>query len=192
MSNLIDQVSKKLREGKKNILNARRFVPSAVLLPLYEKDGELYIVFTKRTEKLREHKGQISFPGGKYDNKDLNLLSTALREFEEEVGVSRKKVSIIGELDNVLTVTGYVISPYVGKVPYPVKFKPSINEVEQIFSVPVKFFLKKENFYKEKKLRVKGRDFQIYYFMYEGHLIWGATARILIQFLTKVYNYKVE
>ena len=188
-SKLIEEVSKKLRTGKKNMVNARRFVPSAILMPIYEKEGELYILFTKRSNKLKEHKGQISFPGGKYDGRDLNLLSTALREFEEEMGVSRKRISILGELDNVLTVTGYVISPYVASIPYPIKFKVSENEVESIFSVPISFFLEKNDNYKQKVVTVNGKKFVIPYYLYHEHLIWGATARILLQFLKKVYDF---
>src|SRR5262245_56549999 len=88
--------------------------PAAVLVPFLEKEGETYLLFTRRTESVRDHKGQISFPGGARDPGDPSLRETALRETEEEIGVPRHAVEVLGELDDYVTVTNYMITPYVG------------------------------------------------------------------------------
>ena len=191
MENIIEIVSEKLKKNSKRTINPRRFVPSAVLLPLFLKDEDLYLIFTKRTSKVRDHKDQISFPGGKYNKKDLNLLSTALRECEEEIGVEKRHVRILGELDDVITVTGYLISPYVGVIPYPYKFKTSVDEVEDIIEVPVNGLLDDKSFRIERNLKINGKIFPVYYFFYQDHVIWGATARILKQFLEVVFDFQI-
>ncbi len=192
MEEILEEIAQKLKSNNKRSINPRRFIPSAVLMPIYMRDGELHIVFTKRTTKLKEHKGQISFPGGKYSKRDLNLLSTALRECKEEIGVEKRHVKILGELDDIITVTGYLISPYVGLIPYPYKFKTSVNEVEEIISVPVSELLEPKNFRVEKSIKVNGKTFPVYYFFYQENIIWGATARILKQFLELVFDFRPE
>ena len=105
------------RRQKQYIVDASR-VPSAVLLPIYYKQGQYYILFTKRTEKVKDHRGQISFPGGANELEDLTLLDTALRECEEEIGLDAGAVEVLGELDEMLTLhTNYLVSPFVGVSP---------------------------------------------------------------------------
>ncbi len=160
-------------------------VPSAVLLPIYYNycERQYYILFTKRTDKVKEHKGQISFPGGAYEDKDGTLLNTALRECAEEIGLVADKVEVLGELDDEVTaVSNYVVSPFVALVPWPYQFKVDGEEVEQIIEVPLRALLDKERWHKEKEI-VNGREVTLYFYHYAGRVIWGATARILVQLL---------
>ena len=112
--------------------------PSAVLIPLFYKEGHIHILLTQRSEQVIHHKGQICFPGGNYQSNDATLLQTALRETEEEIGLMAKDVEVLGELDDSSTITsGYVISPFVALIPYPYVFKPNHNEIKQIISIPL-------------------------------------------------------
>ena len=112
------------RTKKQNIiLTDTPLAPAAVILPLYQKDGEYHILFTKRTEHLEYHKGQVCFPGGGCDEQDKSLVDTALRETFEEIGVRPLDVEILGQLDNMGTVSSsFLITPFVGLIPYPYEF----------------------------------------------------------------------
>ena len=158
-------------------------VSSAVLLPIYRKCGQCYILFTKRTEKVKEHKGQISFPGGAYQEEDGTLLATALRECAEEIGLASKEVEVLGELDDIATkTTGYVISPFVAFIPRPHQFKVNSGEVKEIVEVPVSELLDKNSWREEPEV-ISGKTVTSCSFHYQGMVIWGATAGILNQFL---------
>ena len=111
--------------------------PAAVLLVLYPKDGQYCILLHKRSERVEYHKGEISFPGGAKDQEDRDSLDTALRETEEEMGIRREDVTIIGELDEVATRSGFGVRVYVGTIDYPYPFKPSNLEVAEILEVPI-------------------------------------------------------
>ena len=114
-----------------------------MLIPIYENKNGYYIVLTKRTQDVMYHKGQISFPGGAYDKDDGDLTATALREAFEEIGVRTEDVEILGNLDDQSTYTSrFVITPFVGAIPYPYKFKVSRKEVEELIEVPVSALLK--------------------------------------------------
>jgi len=150
-------------------------------VPLYLKNGEYNILFIKRTESVRTHKGQIAFPGGGYEAADRTLLKTALRECAEEIGLAADKVEVLGELDDEPSLTSnYVISPFVGIIPWPYPFMADGTETEEIIEIPIKALLSvKEN---NKELS-NGDTADSYSFNYEGRIIWGATARILSKFL---------
>lgn len=157
---------------------------SAILLPLFEKSGEYYVLFTKRTDTVRDHKGQISFPGGAHELEDLTLKDTALREAKEEIDLDAGDVEVIGELDDMLTMhTNYLISPYVGVIPWPYEFKIDTKEVERLLEVPVVALLDKNNLRHETDTDEDGKIVTGYFYNYKGDVIWGATARILTQFL---------
>jgi len=146
---------------------------AAVLLPVYKKEGECFLVFTKRT-KLTHHAGDVSFPGGSYEEKDGDLKNTALRESHEEIGLDPKDVRILGKLSEVRTLTSYyLVTPYIGLIPYPYDFKVNEKEVEELIEVPVSALQEKN----------EGR------WVYKGHVIWGVTAMILSDFLSFVSSY---
>ncbi|MFC1965562.1 NUDIX hydrolase [Chloroflexota bacterium] len=167
---------------KSRIVDAGR-VPSAVLIPIYRKQGEYYILFTKRTNIVKDHKGQISFPGGAYENHDDTLFDTALRETTEEIGLPAEKVKLLGELDDFPTSTSnYIISPFVGAIqwPYPLKIDPI--EVDEIIEIPISALLDKDCVSLETEI-IDGQEATAYFYNYQGNVVWGATARILTQLL---------
>ena len=188
---MIEQLKEALSlRQKKDLFTKKRHhvvgnpTSSAVLVPLFEKKGEYYILFTKRTDTVRDHKGQISFPGGAYEMEDLTLMDTALRECKEEIDLDAGDVEVIGELDDMMTMhTNYLISPYVGIIPWPYKFKIDPKEVERLLEVPVKALLDKDNLRHETETDGDGKIITGYFYNYKGNVIWGATARILTQFL---------
>jgi 8-oxo-dGTP pyrophosphatase MutT (NUDIX family) len=165
-----------------HIVDASR-VSAAVLVPVYHKQGEYHILFTMRAETVKEHKGQISFPGGAYEEEDGTFLNTALRECTEEIGLAAEAVEVLGELDDYLTVSsGYIISPFVGSIPWPYPLKLDPIEVDKIVEVPISALLDKRYL----RLGTETLDDQVipaYFYHYQGDIIWGATARILSQFL---------
>jgi len=162
--------------------------PSAVLVPIYEKDGEYYIVLTKRTHNLMYHKGQISFPGGAYDKEDSDLAATALREAFEEIGVRADDVEILGNLDDQSTYTSkFIITPFVGAIPYPYKFKVSGREVEELIEAPVSALLAPSAYSPETQDEA-GSSYAWGHFAYGKHKITGITARILKQLLDLVFT----
>jgi 8-oxo-dGTP pyrophosphatase MutT (NUDIX family) len=178
---VIVKLKKSLADRKKKYITNTKLVSSAVILPIFVKDDEYHILFIKRTETVKDHKGQISFPGGHFEIKDNSLLDTALRECEEEIGVPRSRVNVLGELDQFTTVTtGYVISTFVGLIPYPFDFKLDPREIDKIIEVPISTLLIEQNCIW--KSRTGSFEYQ-----YNSETIWGATAKILTQFL-EIYS----
>jgi len=158
-------------------------VPAAVLLPIYYKQGQYCILFTKRTETVKEHKSQICFPGGVYQEGDGTLMNTALRECAEEIGLMSDEVEILGELDDTVTTTsGYIISPFVGLIPWPNTLKVGPEEAEEIIEVPIFTLLDKDCLREETRI-IDHEAVSLYFYHYQERVIWGATARILKQFL---------
>ena len=156
---------------------------SAVLVPVFFKTGQYHLLFIQRTERVKNHKGQISFPGGAYEKTDGLILNTALREAEEEIGLARDDVQVLGELDDALTATSnYIISPFVGLIPYPYDFKPDKWETEELLEVPIRALLDKNCFSKGITVQ-NGQQVETYFYQYGDKSIWGATAKILQQFL---------
>ncbi len=180
------------RRQKQPIADNNR-VPSAVLLPIYDREGEFYILFTKRTEIVKDHKGQISFPGGAYEERDRTLLDTALRECSEEIGLPAEGIEVLGELDDIFTKgSSYCISPFVAIIPWPHSLRIHPEEVEEIIEVPVSALLDESCVRQETDI-IDGQKVNAYFYHYQGKVIWGATARILTQFLelwTEVMNQR--
>lgn len=166
-----------LSRRKKQRIQAGGRIPAAVLVPLYEKDGEYYILLIKRTEWVGNHKGEISFPGGIREVGDKTFLDTALRESAEEVGLSPDKVEVLGELDDEASLkTNYVITPFLAFIPWPCPLEVDGRETEELIEVPLRELLGKGYTRTEKR---GGETVTIYFYDYEGRTIWGATARIL-------------
>jgi 8-oxo-dGTP pyrophosphatase MutT (NUDIX family) len=153
-------------------------VAAAVLIPLFrDASGEPHAVLTRRRADLRRHAGEISFPGGRRDPEDADLRETALREAEEEIGLARTDVRMLGELSPVSTfVTGYLIHPFVGLIPAAQRWRPSPREVDAVLELPLRTL-------RESKARTpmerRGIAFETDAYIVAEHLIWGATARIL-------------
>lgn len=164
---------------------------SAVLLPLYRRDGEYHLLFTKRTELVQAHKGQVSFPGGACEAADGSLLQTALRECREELGLAPERVRVLGRLDDTLTRTSnYIISPFVAVIPWPYDFVVNRHEIEEVIEVPVAAFRNEDCVRRESEVFNGGVVSAVSY-SYRGRVIWGATARMLQQFL-EIYALAVK
>ena len=143
-------------------------VPAAVLLPIYYKQRQYYILFTKRTETVKEHKGQICFPGGAYQEGDETLVNTALRECAEEIGLMADEVEVLGELDDIVTTaSGYIISPFVSLIPWPHTLKVDPWEAEEIIEVPISALLDKGCLREETKI-IDGEAVTLYFFTIRG------------------------
>lgn len=159
--------------------------PAAVLIPIYEEQDQWQIVYTRRTDEVENHRGQVSFPGGLIEADDQSARETALREAEEEIGLEREAVEILGSLDTLMTVTQFEIIPYVGRIPYPYEFKPNLAEVAHVFSVPLNWLMAPENLEVHYRQPIPdGPKVPVYYFKpFTGEVIWGATARITLNLL---------
>ncbi|MFP5352399.1 MAG: NUDIX hydrolase [Actinomycetota bacterium] len=150
---------------------------AAVLIPIYP-DPDPTLIFTVRTETLPHHKGQISFPGGSIDATDLSAEAAALREAHEEIGLNPAAVSVVGRLDDTPTfVTGYVVSPIVGFLQQRPELSPNPAEVAKILEVPLEALV--DDIRREPGFTERGRTFPTEAWVWDGHVIWGVTARLL-------------
>jgi len=175
---LLQRIRDFLADYRPRRISQDEATPAGVLLLLYEKADELYIVLTRRTEDVEHHKGETSFPGGAFDRQDGDLLTTALRETEEEIGVRPEDVEVLGQLDDIVTITGFLVSPFVGVLrtsSYP--FAVSAEEVAELVEVPLGHLMDERNL--ERGSRHYGdRWLPFLSYHYGNYRIWGATARI--------------
>jgi 8-oxo-dGTP pyrophosphatase MutT (NUDIX family) len=155
---------------------------AAVLVPLLFKKGEWRVLVTQRTQRVEHHKGQISFPGGACEPGDADLTATALRETFEEVGVPPQEVEILGALDDFVTITHFVVTPFVGVIPHPFDYRLNGHEVEDTVEVPLSFLLDPSHLRVEQREH-SGRIYDVLFWDYGPYTIWGATASILKCFL---------
>lgn len=170
----------------KKVLPTNGLITAAVLVPLFSKDGRVHVLLTRRSDFVEHHKGEISFPGGKLDDTDPDLLSCALRETAEEVGIAPVDVRVVGELDEFYTVaTGFVVAPFVGVIPYPYEFRTSAREIAELIGVPMHVFFD-PNRRTEETWIYNGLPIEVISYRWRGHNIWGATARILKHFVELV------
>ena len=169
------------KKAKKRIVDAS-LTPAAVMLLLYRKDGEYWVLLNTRTDQVEHHKGEISFPGGRKEDKDETLLDTALRETYEEMGIRPEDIELLGELDDRATISRFLMATFVGTIPYPYEFKPNEREVAEVLEVPISALMDKENVRDEVRI-VDGRLVNSSSYATQGRLIYGATARVLEEFL---------
>ena len=156
---------------------------AAVLVPLYQHNGDYGVIFTQRSDTVYHHRGQISFPGGGHEVHDASLQHTALRESAEEIGLQPVHVQVLGQLDDLLTTgSNYLVRPFVGTLPYPYPFILDYRETASIIEVPLTW-LRRHNTPSQEHRYHAGRLVQSFFFDYNGHVIWGATAKIIKQFL---------
>ena len=155
------------------------FLDASVLIPILTFKKDLEILLTKRSNNLKNHPGQIAFPGGKKDQIDSSPIETALRETQEEVGLNPKNVEIIASLPSHKTATGFVIKPYLGLINQPFSETLRQGEVDEIFTVPYEYILNEKNFSIQTR-KWNGSQRSYYVVPYGPYYIWGATARILL------------
>ena len=157
---------------------------AAVLVPLYLQNGELHAVFTKRRDDLRRHPGEISFPGGRYDEGEADLRATALREAEEEIGLPANAVEILGALQPTPTIaTGYAVYPFVGLIEPGRTWIPSAREVAEVLELSLQSLL---DGYARRRLIRRGLPIRTDTYLVGDSLIWGATARILADLFDRI------
>jgi 8-oxo-dGTP pyrophosphatase MutT (NUDIX family) len=157
---------------------------AAVLVPLVQLEDEWQLLFTRRTERVESHKGQVSFPGGACDKGETTPEQTALRESHEEIGLDPADVTVLGRLGRMITVSSYRVSPVVGVVPWPYAFKVAGIEVARIFTIPLTWLADRNNYW-EFFARDSDRSL-IAYHPYDGEILWGATARMTVNFLKTI------
>ncbi|MEN3974645.1 CoA pyrophosphatase [Emcibacter sp. SYSU 3D8] len=163
----------------------RKLRPAAVLVPVIDRDGGATVLLTLRTDHLSSHPGQVAFPGGRVDDTDRDPVDTALRETWEEIGLDRSFIDIVGALDTYETGTGFSITPVVGLVRPGFSLTLQVDEVAQVFEVPLDFFLDPANHQRESR-EWRGAMRHYYVMPYDGHHIWGATAGILVNLYNKL------
>jgi 8-oxo-dGTP pyrophosphatase MutT (NUDIX family) len=157
---------------------AHTLTPAAVLFPIVLREKAPTVLLTQRTAHLKDHPGQISFPGGRVEESDANAVATALRETEEEIGLARRCVEIVGFLPEYRTGTGFSVTPVVGFVSPPFEVLTDSFEVESVFEVPLAFLLDAAN-HKRHSMQYRGRLRTFYAMPYGDRFIWGATAGMI-------------
>lgn len=196
------KITDKIKRHKPQVLGSHDFSKFAILLPLIEKDGEVHVLFETRAHTLRHQPGEVCFPGGRIDPEDHSARSAALRETNEELGISEDEISEVFALDYIVSPFGMIVYAFAGFIAPTATFEPNPAEVGSMFSVPLSFFLNNEprvyqiqfdvqpedDFPFElieggRDYRWRARDMEEYFYLYEDKVIWGLTARILAHFI---------
>lgn len=162
---------------------------AAVIVPIIHRDGEPYLLVTKRAEDLSDHPGQMSFPGGGRETHDEDLYATALREAEEEIGLGEKEAEFVGQLDDIRTITEYSITPFVVEITDR-EYEPSDREVAEIAVLPIGKFVLGANYEHDRRDHPYYGEIVIHYFHVGGYTVWGATGRIVVQFLELTTDWR--
>ena len=163
---------------------------AAVLAPIIEYGGEPAILFTKRSEQLGDHPGQMSFPGGGHESADTTLEATALREADEEIGLQPGETAVVGRIDDIETVTRYIVRPFVGRIPDR-EYTPDEYEVAEIVRLPVAKLTARENYESEHRDHPHYGPIRIHFFHVAGYTVWGATGRMLAQLLELTTDWEI-
>lgn len=187
---IAEKILEALRSRQPEVIAGNGHKPAAVLIPIQEcPDGD-YLVLTKRADHLSTHKGQIAFPGGRVDANDADAIETALRESQEEIGLDPRRVRVLGRLDEFTAGYGLVVTPVVGVIPPVCEFHIDPAETTEVAAVPVASLMQSGNFIMDEGFSPGGHP--SYHFYVNGWDIWGVTARILVQFLELVYDFRIK
>jgi 8-oxo-dGTP pyrophosphatase MutT (NUDIX family) len=163
---------------------------AAVIAPVVERDEEASLLFTKRADHLSDHPGQMSFPGGGHEPEDGDLWATALREADEEIGLTPPEVERVGRLDDIRTVTRYSVRPYVARIPDR-EYEPGDEEVAEIAVLPLAAITDLDNYESERRDHPYYGEIRLHFFYVDGYTVWGATARMLVQFLQLATDWEM-
>ena len=184
----VDRTREVLGEYNPRQVSLHSVLPAAVMILLVNREEIPHLIFTRRTDTVETHKGQISFPGGVKDPQDKNLLDTARRETLEEIGIQPALIKDLGQLDDFFTVTDFVVTPFAGYIDTDFEYKINTREVAQILEVPLSVFLQ-DNDFEIKKWEHQGAIYDVFFYHYQDQVIWGATAYILNRFIDTVFAY---
>ncbi|MFW5861885.1 MAG: NUDIX hydrolase [Spirochaetota bacterium] len=179
------EISEKLGQLGVRTIVKPEFRPSAVMMLILNREGSAHILLTRRTTTVATHKGEVSFPGGSFEEGDTTLLETALRETYEEVGILPGHIEVLGEFDHFISIFGFHVSTFVGVITHPYEYLLNPGEIESIVEVPLQIF-RDEKYDKCQLMEYQGNTYNVYHYMYEGYEIWGLTARILTDFARKI------
>jgi 8-oxo-dGTP pyrophosphatase MutT (NUDIX family) len=186
-SDLINKLDGKLDHNYCDVPPDRNdgYFPAAVMILFVRENDQWNILFTQRTHSVRDHKGQVSFPGGAWEDQDLCLKETALRETFEEIGIKKEEIQILGSMPPVKTISNYVITPFVGLISPELKFHLEPAEVESVFSIPFAWLADESNREEREFIDSNSNIHRnvIFYKEYGGHLLWGITAMLTIKIL---------
>jgi 8-oxo-dGTP pyrophosphatase MutT (NUDIX family) len=163
---------------------------AAVLAPVIERPSGPHLLFTKRADHLGEHPGQMSFPGGGHEPSDTDLQATALREADEEIGLDPTEATIVGRLDDIRTVTRYAIRPFVARIPDR-EYTPDEREVAEIAVLSIAALTDRSNYESERRDHPHHGDIRLHFFRVDGYTVWGATGRMLVQFLELATDWEM-
>ena len=177
---MIQQLARRLHASSPRML--QHTGQEAAVLVALTKSNDPQVVLTRRTEHLSSHGGEVAFPGGKKDFDDVDLLSTALREAHEEVGLLPEQVEVLGALSQSMSKHGLRVTPYVGLIDSDVDLTPNPAELDEIFTVPLSFFLEDKR-HRTDAFQFHGKTHYVPAYEYQGHIIWGLTACILVELL---------
>lgn len=199
------KITEKIKSHKPQVLGSRDFSKFSILLPLIEKDGEVHVLFETRAHTLRKQPGEVCFPGGRIDPGDSSAKSAALRETNEELGISEDEISEVFALDYIVSPFGMIVYAFAGFIAPSATFEPNPAEVDSLFSVPLSFFINngprvyqiqfdvqpEDDFPYElieggRDYSWRAREMEEYFYLYEDKVIWGLTARILAHFIDVV------
>ncbi|MCF6287759.1 MAG: CoA pyrophosphatase [Proteobacteria bacterium] len=162
-----------------------KYRPAAVLVPLFWKNNELHVLLTKRSAQLKHHSGQISFPGGGFEQSDITIRQAAIRETQEEIGISSNYINVVGYLDDIATISGFYVTPFVAILQDEFNIKINADEVAEVFSVPLSFLLNQNNCRQESVI-YNDKNVNYYVYEYEKYNIWGVTAEIIVKLTEKL------
>lgn len=177
-----NRLASHLQAFPRQTIPAESLRPAAVLIPIFQRSGRDYLLFTERTAHLEHHAGEISFPGGGFDQGDADLSATALRETEEELGITQNQVSVLGRLDDFYSIHGYHVVPFVGLIPQPDNLQLDPFEIAGTFEAPLDHF-RDPAVHRVEDWQHRGRTHPVDFYQFEKRVIWGLTAAILRQFI---------
>ena len=162
---------------------------AAVLVPVVDRPDGPALLFIKRSDRVGQHPGQMGFPGGGREPSDEDLYATAVREVGEEIGMRPDEIDLVGRLDDIRTITHYAVSPFVARVPDR-EYEPDGFEVDEVVVLPLSGLTDLENYESERREHPKHGDILLHFFHVDGYTVWGATGRILVQFLALTTDWR--
>ncbi|MBN3564007.1 CoA pyrophosphatase [Aliamphritea spongicola] len=177
---MIQELARRLHASSPRVLEYEG--PEAAVLVALTKSDDPQVVLTRRTMHLSSHGGEVAFPGGKKDFEDADLLTTALREAHEEVGLPPERVEVLGVLSQAMSKHGLRVTPYVGLIDPDTDLTPNPAELDEIFTVPLRFFLEDKR-HRTDAFKYRGKTHYVPAYEYQGNIIWGLTACILVELL---------
>lgn len=176
---MIEKLRERLKGRVPTEISSEPNIRASVILPLYREEDQDFLILMKRTWTVKAHPGEVSFPGGMFEPTDENSQATAIRECCEEIGVKKEDIEVIGRLDDERTLTGFVITPFVGVIPFPYRFTLSESEVAYLVHLPLHVLINSSPIGEPIAYNGEVKEIQTIY--YNGERIWGATCRILLK-----------